>query len=1225
MARKTIRGTSGDDIIRGGATDERIIASLGEDSVDAGGGSDHVRGGSGNDTLSGGDGDDWVSGGLGMDLLSGQRGNDILAGGEGDDVLIGGIGRDILKGQAGDDVLVGSTAEAIRDASGNWIVSGLVPDGARDEFHITAFAGTGNDTILGFEVGNDILRFKQNGVADAVQTGNDVLITTTLGGTVSVVGVSISDLADSVRGTDFFASPGWTLLGTDASDQITGSDGNDHIEGLAGDDTIDGGAGSDVILGGPGADNLRGAIGFDLVFGQAGDDTLRFNSAFATYSATRVLAADPTAFAKRLAAEDATSPCDSESFDFDACVGRVRPLPIAVVDPAGTHENDLAIGGAGDDLFVWHFSEDYDAKQFDVIVGDDRLTTDGAQAYDTTLGNDILRVVFESDVLGNAPPQFHALASEIRAEYDGESTAFLDTINVAISEIDRIEIVLAETGSGDTIDGIILDADDFLQPQRFGHPLFPAELISDSVPVTPTERFSVDSDVLRISETGDLFLSFGVRRTGTDYGELGIYRVVDAVKQGARLIPEVNAGTVKVSDYFAEISIGDQFGLFLDLTDNGTNSPDIDIDMASGFAIGGFGGVDNDRYVIGFEDFAGTPSVPTDHDFNDYVVVLDRREDVAKGPFPSDLLSDSVTVPTAERTPVPTDLLSGFPGDIQLSFVMAKTGTDYSELGVYRIDADGFAVPESEILLGDLRNGSPQSIMALYPDLAEDEGVGLFLDLTQDNDADRDSDAIGSGMAIWQDNSATGGPDLVGFEDFRGTAEVPTDFDFNDFVVAIDYAPVTALIDRARLPCVEFAFRLYDQTFRLGDWVTVDAALADGSALPSWMTFDGAMFRGTAPAGFDDRLEIRVTATAGTQSVSDTFEFHIAPDAPILSFDVQRGISVGNALEAYRPKGDGFPEPYGPYSWGWRLEEKDMGVIADKGFDTVRIPVGWSFHVDPNDPTYRVDPDFFPHVDEAIGWALDAGLNVILNAHGFHEMNAEPEATYPMLAAMWDQIATRYADYPDNLYFQLYNEPEYSPSDPNDNFSPDLINQVLADLVEVVRETNPTRALIVNGNVHSGTNGLYELVLPNDDYLVANFHYYLPDEFTSQGLRGLPPGVEWGSEHDLRELRNNFDYVAAWHAQAGDLPLLMGEFGTTARTEETERIEWLGAVREAAEEIDAAWVVWAYLAQFDLTKWDSENMVSTGEWYPAVDALFDPLVSLSAAPEWYADSETFLL
>ncbi len=65
-----------------------------------------------------------------------------------------------------------------------------------------------------------------------------------------------------------------TIVGTDASEEITGTAAADVILGLSGDDQIDGRGGADVICAGDGFDFVQGGPGANELLGGGGDDTL---------------------------------------------------------------------------------------------------------------------------------------------------------------------------------------------------------------------------------------------------------------------------------------------------------------------------------------------------------------------------------------------------------------------------------------------------------------------------------------------------------------------------------------------------------------------------------------------------------------------------------------------------------------------------------------------------------------------------------------------------------------------------------------------------------------------------------------------------------------------------------------------------------------------------------------------------------------------------------------
>ncbi len=61
-----------------------------------------------------------------------------------------------------------------------------------------------------------------------------------------------------------------------------------------------------------------------------------------------------------------------------------------------------------------------------------------------------------------------------------------------------------------------------------------------------------------------------------------------------------------------------------------------------------------------------------------------------------------------------------------------------------------------------------------------------------------------------------------------------------------------------------------------GDALTITATLADGSALPEWLSFDGQSFTGSAPEGAPASLDIEISATDGEFTATATATANIA-------------------------------------------------------------------------------------------------------------------------------------------------------------------------------------------------------------------------------------------------------------------------------------------------------------------------------------------------------------
>lgn len=206
------------------------------------------------------------------------------------------------------------------------------------------------------------------------------------------------------------------------------------------------------------------------------------------------------------------------------------------------------------------------------------------------------------------------------------------------------------------------------------------------------------------------------------------------------------------------------------------------------------------------------------------------------------------------------------------------------------------------------------------------------------------------------------------------------------------------------------------------------------------------------------------------------------------------GVNFGNALEA--------PEEG---SWGVTIQESYVEAIADAGFQTVRLPVKWSGHADLTAP-YTLDPVFLARVDEVVSWILERDLNVIIDLHHYDEMSDDPAAHVTRWLAIWRQVAEHYAEAPESVAFELMNEP-------NSALGDELWNQMVGQALAVVRETNPTRWVVVGPTGWNSIGALPGLQWPDDDRLVVTVHYYDPFEFTHQGAEWTDPppplGRDW--------------------------------------------------------------------------------------------------------------------
>lgn len=258
-------------------------------------------------------------------------------------------------------------------------------------------------------------------------------------------------------------------------------------------------------------------------------------------------------------------------------------------------------------------------------------------------------------------------------------------------------------------------------------------------------------------------------------------------------------------------------------------------------------------------------------------------------------------------------------------------------------------------------------------------------------------------------------------------------------------------------------------------------------------------------------------------------------------FPVNKCINMGGGLEA-PIEGE----------WGYRFESQDFYTIKQRGFDSVRIPIKWSAHVT-NDDRAIIDPDFLARVDQIVNWGLAAKLNLIINVHHYDELYENPDVHEKRLIAIWKQLAAHYRNAPPQLMFEIINEPK-------DNFSGNRVNLTQNAALAHIRQSNPTRTVILAGDKWGGIDGMDNLRLPNDPYVIGTVHYYGPFEFTHQGAEWMgkdaPPfGRKWREKGDLEQLNKDITRIYEWREKLG-VPILMGEYGTDIAVPMAARAEW---------------------------------------------------------------------
>jgi endoglucanase len=316
------------------------------------------------------------------------------------------------------------------------------------------------------------------------------------------------------------------------------------------------------------------------------------------------------------------------------------------------------------------------------------------------------------------------------------------------------------------------------------------------------------------------------------------------------------------------------------------------------------------------------------------------------------------------------------------------------------------------------------------------------------------------------------------------------------------------------------------------------------------------------------------------------------------------GVNLGGYLEP--PPGESEVE----YS------AADFATIRAEGFDHVRVPIAWHYYTGPA-PDYVLFSNIFDRVDSVVSNASANSLSVIIDIHDFEALVDDPAGQTDKFLAIWRQVAAHYADAPQTLAFDLFNEP-------HDALTTQLMNPIYARGIAEVRKTNPHRTIFVEPGDWAKTEELKNLVLPPDDNVIVAVHIYEPYYFTHQGaswsgpdvqVTGIqfpgPPAtplipapslklnrwvVKWIQHYNKRPTEKNpcsplafegrLKLARAW-SDYYDRPVQVGEFGCYTTADPASRARFHAAFRRALDEQKLGWGLWEWSGGFRY--WDRRH------------------------------------
>ncbi|WP_207430653.1 cellulase family glycosylhydrolase [Sabulibacter ruber] len=330
----------------------------------------------------------------------------------------------------------------------------------------------------------------------------------------------------------------------------------------------------------------------------------------------------------------------------------------------------------------------------------------------------------------------------------------------------------------------------------------------------------------------------------------------------------------------------------------------------------------------------------------------------------------------------------------------------------------------------------------------------------------------------------------------------------------------------------------------------------------------------------------------------------------------KKGINLTNWFQANSAKEIQFS----------RYTKQDFEQIKSLGVDVIRLPI--NLHaMTKGAPDYTIEPLFFTFLDEAVTWAEDLNLHLILDNHSFDPIANTQPSVEGILEKVWPQMAQHYKDRSERIYYEILNEPH--------GISDAQWNAIQGRIIQAIRRHDTKHTLIVGATNFNSYHNLAQMPVYPDNKLIYTFHFYDPFLFTHQGatwvepsllplanmpfpyraqdMPGLPSSLRgtwmenaynnYAQEGTVAKVKQLID-IAAQFQQSRKVPVFCGEFGVLMDySRNADRVFWYNEVRRYLEEKKIGWTSWDYHYGFGLFKSGGSDLFNHDLNVPLLEAL----------------------
>ena len=260
--------------------------------------------------------------------------------------------------------------------------------------------------------------------------------------------------------------------------------------------------------------------------------------------------------------------------------------------------------------------------------------------------------------------------------------------------------------------------------------------------------------------------------------------------------------------------------------------------------------------------------------------------------------------------------------------------------------------------------------------------------------------------------------------------------------------------------------------------------------------------------------------------------------------------------------------------------EADFALLADWGFNFVRLPMSYLCWTDPQD-LLTFHEEVLAEIDQAIEWGRQYSIHVNLNVHRAPGYCVNPPAepldlwndteAMDLCAHHWHVFARRYKGIPNSqLSFNLVNEPADIPES--------AYTRVVAHLVSAIRAGDLGRLIIADGR-RWGTQPTPALAYL---HIAQSTRGYAPFGLTHYRAPWVKGSEHWpvpawpmpGTPPYTQEIMHR-EMIVPWQSlESTGVGVHVGEWGAFIHTPHDVALRWMHANLQLWQRANWGWALW---------------------------------------------------